>query len=385
MSRSRLQSSVRPRALVGAAAAILLVALPASQTAGRAAARRPQAPAVSAVPAPVARYFEMADRFASGPVEPVVREMASLDHTLADTTVRWLAGIVARDGVDPRLATRVRAAALLHTHTALAGAPATRFEQEWHLAIARRLVDLQARPPAREPADATARRRSFERRWWLAMAWYRHGALDLQALAAAVRTLTEKFRDDPEVLLQSGSFAETLAWSRLSATAIVPASLKTKSREAWLADAQSAYERALAADPDLDEARLRLGQVLSERGRHAAALAALSSVLQRATSQRLVYLARLFSGRACEHLGRFADAVAHYRAAAASCPACQAPLVALSHAAMKSGDAVEAGASASAVATMPSSDVIDPLWEYYSGQFRNLPALLERMRREVAP
>jgi len=384
VSRSRLPSSACPRAHVALAVPILLVVLWVPAEGGAAVGQdRPRAP--SPMPAPVASYFEMADRFASGPVEPVLREMASLDHTRAEAAVTWFDEIAARGPSDPGLVRRVRAAALLHTQAALVGAPATRFEQEWHLAIARRLVELQARPPAQEPADLAAQRRSFERRWWLAMAWYRHGALDLQALAAAVRTLTRRYGNDPEVLLLSGSYAETLAWPRLSASAIVPASLTAKSRAAWLADAQSAYERALASVPDLDEARLRLGQVLTERGRHAEALAALQPILPRVTSPRLAYLARMFSGRACERLGRFTDAGAHYRAASVLCATCQAPLIALSHAAGKAGDAAGAAAAAEAVATMPSSSVIDPLWEYYAGQFRNLPALLERMRREVAP
>lgn len=367
----------RAAVLIGLLAALPIAVSPRPQAPQQPEAARPALP-------PAATYLQVVDRYRSGSVDLAARTVVSLDHARIEIAVKWLGKDAPRDAGDPDYVSRIQAAALLHAHVVLAGVVNTPSERTWHLAIAKRLVDLQLMEERELPDDVALQHRSFQKQWLLLVARYRHSILDLDALVADVAFLVARFGDDPEVLLLSGSFAETLAWPRLSSLMITPWWQARKSRNGWLEDARSAYQRAVNADPGLHEARLRLGHVFSDRGRNQEAMAIFESVLRDADSQPLTYLAHLFSGRVCERPGRLSDAVVHYRAAAAICPGCQVPLVAVSNALRMAGDQAAAVAAARAVSTVQPADVIDPFLEYYYGPCRDLLPALERMRREVS-
>jgi tetratricopeptide (TPR) repeat protein len=138
------------------------------------------------------------------------------------------------------------------------------------------------------------------------------------------------------------------------------------SRSQLLETAENRYQRALAAVPDLSEARLRLARVLFDRGRAVDALETLTPLFALADS-RVLYLARLFAGAACESLQRWREASAHYRTAVQVRPELATPRIALSHALRHLGDM--AGAVAEAEEALKSGEgVNDPWWGYYFGQ-----------------
>ena len=96
--------------------------------------------------------------------------------------------------------------------------------------------------------------------------------------------------------------------------------------------AEKALRDALALDPGLQEARLRLGKLLLDVGRAVEAESLLAEVDERAADDRQRYLARLFLGRVAERLGRPEEALRLYRRALEAWPDSQAARLALAHA-----------------------------------------------------
>jgi len=329
-------------------------------------------------------YLRIVDRYRSGSVMTAASELRSLGPIRVDSAVDLLRFRIDRVAPDDELRRQLRAAAVFHTELAVNGSIEMLSERSWHLTTAKRLVDLESR--AARSDVATSESRSFARRWALLVAWYRHGTLDLHGLQADIAELTGRFPNDPDVVLLSGSFAETLAWPRLPAAATaVPASLQRafQDRGARLKDARSACERALQLAPGLDEARLRLAHVYGEMKQSEQAIAAFQIVVRETSSDWVRYLAQLFWGRSCEALDRVEEATEHYRQASAICPECQVPRVALSNAYRKAGDREDAMRAAESVAGIRAATVVDPWFEYYLGQYHRVPAMLLELRSEV--
>jgi len=145
--------------------------------------------------------------------------------------------------------------------------------------------------------------------------------------------------------------------------------------------AEKALRDALALDPGLQEARLRLGKLLLDLGRAVEAESLLAEVDERAADARQRYLARLFLGRVAERLGRPEEALRLYRLALEAWPDSQAARLALAHALERSS-----GPAAPLVlvgATLGASRrrdrVEDPWWLYLSGPIELTRALLEHV------
>ena len=118
----------------------------------------------------------------------------------------------------------------------------------------------------------------FLRRWYLAMALQSLANLCLAKTDDWVKQGLKRFRDDPPLLIVRGIASEAAAKFRplssepeweARARARVPGNLSR---------ARDSYERALAGDAGLVEARLRLGRVLWAQGEHDAARAQLEQV-----------------------------------------------------------------------------------------------------------
>ncbi len=77
--------------------------------------------------------------------------------------------------------------------------------------------------------------------------------------------------------------------------------------------AESLLRKALAADPELVEANLRLGRVLTQLQRHDEALPHLRKVIASATDAAITYYAHLFMGDATQALGQLDEARRQYR------------------------------------------------------------------------
>jgi tetratricopeptide (TPR) repeat protein len=117
--------------------------------------------------------------------------------------------------------------------------------------------------------------------------------------------------DDSELLLARGALNET-TWR------IEHQEGRSVQFEGDLGKADAAFRRALALDPRLEEAQLRLGRVLALRGQTDAALAALAGLQPGSADAGLACLARLFEGDVYEGRGDIGRAEAAYRAAASS-------------------------------------------------------------------
>lgn len=118
--------------------------------------------------------------------------------------------------------------------------------------------------------------------------------------------------------------------------------LDVRSEADEMREAEAEYRRAIELDPSLGEARLRHGWILARQKKHAEAAAQLRQALSSVREPILDYFARMFLGAEEEALGRTSEARALYQQAAKVYPRAQAPRVALSQLAHKSGNRADA-------------------------------------------
>lgn len=269
----------------------------------------------------------------------------------------------------------LRAATMLHTEAALA----LRLESgaggsgEWvvHGASARR---------AAKALDAFDPHSPFVRQWRLLMSAFLQGQGDLFAamhfaagswgrlpdglrgspiVIRALEPLPDRLTgdDDAELRLAMGAIQET-AWVREHEYA-------AGRGRGDLGAAERDLRRALALRPDLLEARIRLGRVLTLREDFAAAARTLEEIDPRGLDQGFLYLAKLFKGDAEERLGRAAAAEADYRAAIAVFATAQSARIALAHLHHAQGDRRAAAAAVREGADpLATSEAADP-WLWY--------------------
>jgi tetratricopeptide (TPR) repeat protein len=226
-------------------------------------------------------------------------------------------------------------------------------------------------------------------------------ALEVAEAHDTARAGLERFEDDPDLLtllgttLESGpsmrTYDQPLAPQRRSPEGRKGFSIEGRgSRGEWrelpessLAAAESAFRRALAGDPGLGEARLRLGRVRLVQGRAAEALTDLQQVAREDGSLLRRYLARLFEGRAHEKRGDLQAAVQAYRAAVAVEPEGQSAWVGLGRALDILGRAEEAK-DAFAAALETGTQRGDPWWSYPRGDREGLDPLVAEMQEALA-
>jgi tetratricopeptide (TPR) repeat protein len=183
---------------------------------------------------------------------------------------------------------------------------------------------------------------------------------------------------DPEVQLVFGCVAESLAEEKL---------LQHRESEASpLRDqAAGAFRDALALDPGLHEALLRLGRLLLVGGRLIEAEPLLEDVDRRSGDKRQRYLARLFLGRVAEGRDRRDDATLSYARALASWPDSQAARLALAHVLEReAGPAAARPLVAATLATARRLDrAADPWWLYPFGPPGLASAALDRVWKQA--
>jgi len=147
----------------------------------------------------------------------------------------------------------------------------------------------------------------------------------------------------------------------------------TQQKKSWVSPpavewrtAQALFEQALKIDPDLSEARVRLGRVLALQNQHETAVTQLKQVALSATlPSRLRYFSLLLLGREQWTLGRHQEAEMAYAQAAALYPGAQSPRLGLSQVAHEKGDRTQAVAHLSILGKPPASaERDDPWWTY---------------------
>ena len=186
--------------------------------------------------------------------------------------------------------------------------------------------------------------------------------------------------DDPRVLFDRGTYAETLglpiyqavqeeAGARPNAfIARIPAEAKTNEA------AEQLYRRALEVDPENHEARVRLARLLDHRGQRDEAASQIAHVLDEQPSGVVGYYALTIAGRVAAGRSRYEEALDYYRRAAAMYRGAQSALLGASHAALMLGDVA---------ATLEPLEVIgdglgeaDPWLDYQLGAGRDVNRLL---------
>jgi tetratricopeptide (TPR) repeat protein len=214
----------------------------------------------------------------------------------------------------------------------------------FHWGVARRIATALAKLPGGSP---------------VARAWYRAaGALyqswaDLGPLRAHLTAGAELFPDDPVLLLYTGALRQGYADARVQSyvallrrraenagmpnAAVLPAPIAVEKAHVELSLAEDALRRAIALDPSLVEARIRLAHVVGARGKPAEAVALARAALANPLPAFLDYYGAMVLGRNEVRLGHAAEARAAFERAASRYPDDQAAQVALSHVGLLEG------------------------------------------------
>ena len=197
--------------------------------------------------------------------------------------------------------------------------------------------------------------------------------------------------DHPGVLYGAACLQETLGAPRIQdyvRVTTLPNGLFIRgvsSPQTHYRRAESLLRKALAADPELVEASLRLGRILTRLQRNEEALPHLRKAIATATDAATTYYAHLFMGDAAQSLGQLDEARRHYEQAIAIFPRSQAARLALGFVLRALGDRPAAWAAIDpALETAPRSADDDPWWEYYDGDAGQVEHLLEELRAPFA-
>ena len=225
--------------------------------------------------------------------------------------------------------------------------------------------------------DASLATLPFRRAWYAtAIDYLIHRAALLRA-GAIVKRLPRDVAEAPETRVVVGLYHETMA----DAASTAPVAVQER------AVAARHYRAALAGNPRLVEARLRLGRVLVLLGRTGEAIAELDRVASETSDPAVTYLARLFVGEAYERTGRIAESMRSYRSAVELVPDGDAAHLALGRALLESGDRLAAADAAIRLLNRGSPDARrperDPWWNYRRGLLSPPELGLVRMRDVV--
>lgn len=160
-------------------------------------------------------------------------------------------------------------------------------------------------------------------------------------------------------------------------------SLRIPSEEKTNAEAERLFRRALAIDPSLVEARVRLARLLDLRQRHDEAAAELKTVLAGHPSGAVAYYAQLFAGRAAQAMGQTSEAARHYQEASALFPDAQSALLASSQLALLGADVPATLAPVQRLGARSAAFTADPWWQYHLGAGRDADDLLKALWARV--
>lgn len=138
------------------------------------------------------------------------------------------------------------------------------------------------------------------------------------------------------------------------------------------------YASAERYDETRQESLVRAGFFLHRLGRHAEALAKLEQAGDAGDDVQVRYWRWLFLGQVLDALGRGPEAAQAFRSAMALAPGAQSSRIALMTSLARQGRIDEARLLAEAVQI--SGAVNDPWLDYWSGEARHLPAILNRLK-----
>lgn len=276
----------------------------------------------------------------------------------------------------------------------------------WNWPFARRLLDLVG-------ADKRALRQPQPRPDPFVGAWYHTTTAYMFASGSYgdatphLQHATDILPDDARILFHRGCYAEILGLpmhqALLSERDVVgqraggryfggpptwtdPGSapaLRIPSAEKTNAEAERLFRRALAIDPSLLEARVRLARLLDLRKRHEEAAAELKTVLAGNPRGVVGFYAHLFAGRVAQTMGRAGEASRHYQDALTLFPDAQSALLASSQVGLLGADVPAALAPVQRLGARSAVFTADPWWQYHLGAGRDAADLLKALRASV--
>ncbi len=236
--------------------------------------------------------------------------------------------------------------------------------------------------------------KAFLSRLYVSMARRAHWSHCIPQAEQWARMGLKRLPKDGALLLTLGTVLETTAFLTVvpaprsaiqGSQAVRRFEAQTSRLSAMWAEVRRTFEQAVAADPDLHEARLRLGRVLSRLNRLEPARARFEEVLERSSDQVLLYLAHLFLGRIHEDQNRLVEAANEYQAALAIRPLSESAPAALSHALLLMGD-VEAAREAldSGLERVGPGVEVDPYKVYPMAHTEEGQAVLDELRKALS-
>ena len=138
------------------------------------------------------------------------------------------------------------------------------------------------------------------------------------------------------------------------------------------------YEQGISRPETATEARVRAARFLLALGRSDEALAMLDGITTPSPDLQIRYLTHLVRGNALRAKGAAADAAAAFRAALDAWPGAHSAQIALLTLSLQEGRRDQAVALARAVQTA-TPDQFDPWWLYWIGEYRDYPAILQKL------
>jgi tetratricopeptide (TPR) repeat protein len=220
--------------------------------------------------------------------------------------------------------------------------------------------------------------------WFIATAAYGLSTGRPPYIEKHLKDAVNIFSSDALILFYAGMLHETYATPRYqNAPRLLGLKYSHGTRKTELELAQKFFRRAVTANPNFAEARLRLGHVSGLLGYHKQAVSELQAAMAAVTDPQMQYYAALFLGNELAVLGKTADARKQFERAAAIFPAAQSPLFALSQLAHSNHDIQNASIAieqAFAVAAGGRRGD-DPRWKYDLTPDDQVAELLLEMRK----
>lgn len=267
----------------------------------------------------------------------------------------------------------------------------------WNWPFARSLLDLLdegSAGPAEDP---------FVAAWYHATAAYMFASGTYGDLTPHLQRAADKFPEQAQILFDRGCYAELLGLpmhqALLSERDIIDqkrandrftgaptwttpgsaSSLRIPSAEKTNAEAERLFRRALAIDPALVEARVRLARLLDLRDRHEEAAAELKMALAANPTGVVGFYAHLFAGRVAMDMKQPDEASRHYQGALTLFPDAQSALLASSQLALLRSDLPATLAPIGRLGAHSAVFTADPWWQYHLCTGRDADELLKAL------
>ena len=320
-------------------------------------------------------YWAVVKKYQAGQTAPAIKEMSSWPQDrIAKVQATQFQPEAALDDLlmskTEWKPASLRAAAMLHTEVGLAAVKRSALTLfQFHAGIADGWLNLADN---RKPAIPGGLRS----RWNVTVARVFLINSEFPAAEAFLERLNTKIANDPGVMLAFGTAKESRAM-RMTPDL-------QREREELRSAAASLFERALAIDATLVEARLRLARIALDRGDDAGAEKELAAVKQASKTPSHVYLVNLWLGQIRERQKNWNAAADLYVEAIKLLPDGQSAYVALADVLKANGEPVQsAGVMDRWRSRAVTSVIADPLATYPLGLDTLLEARFDAIVAEV--